>query len=49
VDKPNASSTIDAECIATTFVLIEKPAAAPPAKGARPAPAAAATPAKSGP
>jgi type IV pilus assembly protein PilO len=52
VEKPTATNTIDAECIATTFVLIEKPAAATP--GARPAspgapPAPAAAPARSGP
>ena len=42
-DKPDASATITATCVATTFVLLEKPApvkpgaarpAAPPAKGA---------------
>ena len=47
VEKPTATTTIDAECIATTFVLTEKPAIAPP--GARPATAPAVTPARSGP
>lgn len=52
VDKPTATNTIDAECIATTFVLIEKPA--PPAPAGRPGgpgtPAGApAAPARSGP
>lgn len=51
VDKPTATNTIDAECIATTFVLIEKPApAAPPGRPAPAAPAGApAVPARSGP
>ncbi len=48
VDKPTGNTTINAECTATTFVLIEKPAA-PPATGARPPAAPAAAPAKSGP
>jgi type IV pilus assembly protein PilO len=43
-EKPEANSTITATCIATTFVLLEKPVAPP----ARPnAPAAPAPPAKS--
>jgi len=46
VDKPTTTRTIDAECIATTFVLIERPAAAPGARPGRPAPA---VPARSGP
>lgn len=51
VDKPTATNTIDAECIATTFVLIEKPApAAPPGRPAPAAPAGApGVPARSGP
>jgi type IV pilus assembly protein PilO len=40
-DKPEANSTITATCIATTFVLLDKPGAvggrgAPPARGAAP-------------
>jgi len=38
-DKPDQNTTIEAQCIATTFVLIEKPAARGPAKGAPAAPA----------
>jgi type IV pilus assembly protein PilO len=52
VDKPTATNTIDAECIATTFVLIEKPAPAAPAgrPGGTATPAGApAAPARSGP
>jgi hypothetical protein len=46
VEKPTATSTINAECIATTFVLIEKPTPG----GARPSPGPeAAPPARSGP
>ena len=38
-DKPAANSTITATCVATTFVLLEKPAPAKPgAKPAAPAP-----------
>jgi len=40
-DKPEAHNTISATCIATTFVLLDKPSAAP-----RPAGPAAAAPAK---
>lgn len=48
VDKPTSTTTIEADCIATTFVLIEKPA--PAAAPGRQAPAAAAAaPARSGP
>jgi type IV pilus assembly protein PilO len=37
-DKTDPSETITATCVATTFVLLEKPVpAAPPAKGAKPA------------
>jgi type IV pilus assembly protein PilO len=36
-DKPEPNSTITASCVATTFVLLDKPGA-PPAKGAAPAP-----------
>lgn len=36
-DRPDPNSTITAECVATTFVLLESPrAAGPPAAGARP-------------
>jgi type IV pilus assembly protein PilO len=35
-DKPEANSTITATCIATTFVLLDKPAAKPGARGAAP-------------
>jgi hypothetical protein len=41
-DKPNPNSTITARCVATTFVLLDKPGA--PA-GAKPAPGAPAPPA----
>jgi type IV pilus assembly protein PilO len=44
-DKPTVESTISAECVATTFVLFEAPAAKPGAKG-RPAVARAAAPAR---
>jgi type IV pilus assembly protein PilO len=43
-DKPESNNTITATCIATTFVLLDKPAAAKP--GAVPAVAAAAAKAK---
>ena len=36
-DKPEANSTITATCVATTFVLLDKPGAAPAKPGARPA------------
>ena len=42
-DKPDANNTIAATCVATTFVLLDKPAPAPAKPGA---PAAAAPPAK---
>ena len=42
-DKPDANNTIAASCVATTFVLLDKPAPAPAKPGA---PAAAAPPAK---
>jgi type IV pilus assembly protein PilO len=35
-DKPEANSTITASCVATTFVLLDKPSAGKP--GAKPAP-----------
>ena len=38
-DKPETNSTITASCVATTFVLLDKPIA-PPAKGAAAPPAA---------
>lgn len=47
IDKPTATTTIDAECIATTFVLLERPAPAPGV--GRPARPGAAVPARSGP
>jgi type IV pilus assembly protein PilO len=43
-DKGDANNTITATCVATTFVLLDKPQ---PAKGQRGAPPAAAAPAKS--
>jgi len=39
-DKPDPNSTITATCVATTFVLLEKPAAAKPAAGRGAPPAA---------
>ena len=42
-DKPDPNTTITATCVATTFVLLDKPAPAPAKPGA---PAAAAPPAK---
>src|SRR5215208_6572211 len=42
-DKPDTNNTITATCVATTFVLLDKPAAPPTRPGA---PAAAAPPAK---
>jgi type IV pilus assembly protein PilO len=42
-DKPDTNNTITATCVATTFVLLDKPAPAPAKPGA---PAAAAPPAK---
>ena len=42
-DKPDANNTISASCVATTFVLLDKPAPAPAKPGA---PAAVAPPAK---
>ncbi len=49
-DKPDPNSTITASCVATTFVLLDQPAAAAkgaPAKpGAKPAPPAKAAPGK---
>lgn len=47
VEKPSAAMTIDAECIATTFVLLERAAAAAPGAVRPGAPATA--PARSGP
>jgi type IV pilus assembly protein PilO len=44
-DKPTLESTITAECVATTFVLFEAPAAKPGAKG-RPVAARPAAPAR---
>ncbi len=43
-DRPDANATISAVCIATTFVLLDKPQPAAPARGA--VPAAPAPPAK---
>ena len=43
-DKPDGNATITAVCIATTFVLLDKPQPAAPGRGA--APAAASPPAK---
>lgn len=48
-DKPDQNATIEAQCIATTFVLIEKPAPKAPATGAPARPAPASPPARSGP
>ena len=39
-DKPEPNSTITATCTATTFVLLDRPAATPAKPGAPPAPAA---------
>jgi len=35
-DKPDPNSTITAQCVATTFVLLEQKTAPPPARGAAP-------------
>ena len=40
-DKPDAGATITATCVATTFVLLDKPTPAPAKPGAAPAAAAA--------
>jgi len=40
-DKTEGTNTINATCIATTFVLLDKPAQAPAGRGAVPPPAAA--------
>jgi len=42
-DRPDPNNTITASCVATTFVLLDKPAAPAPAKPGAPAAAAAAT------
>lgn len=36
-DRPDPTSTISASCVATTFVLLDKPVAAPAKPGAKPA------------
>jgi type IV pilus assembly protein PilO len=49
LDKSTSGATITAECIATTFVLVEQPAAAAAAPGTPGAPAAPAAPAAAAP